>query len=60
MGSATDQKIRPIPMPPLNSMAIQEVKANSGRSSSRPRRIWPKRLTIRYSSKPSTPLTRLR
>src|SRR6056297_3481628 len=40
-GSATPQNSNPAPMPPANSMAIQETVENSGRSSSAPSRMRP-------------------
>ncbi|MNG17439.1 hypothetical protein D3C84_1014260 [compost metagenome] len=60
MGSATDQKIRPMPMPALNSMAIQEPKLNSGWSSWAPSFRVPNRLTEMYSSRHSTALSSAR
>jgi hypothetical protein len=40
-GSATPQKMRPMPIPVANIIEIQDTVLNSGRSSSRPRRIRP-------------------
>ena len=40
-GSATPQKMSPMPMPVANIMEIQDMVLNSGRSSSRPSRILP-------------------
>jgi len=40
-GSATPQKMRPMPMPVANIIEIHDIVLNSGRSSSRPRRMRP-------------------
>jgi hypothetical protein len=40
-GSATPQKMSPIPIPVANIIEIQDMVLNSGRSSSRPSRIRP-------------------
>jgi hypothetical protein len=54
-GSATPQKIRPIPMPVANIMEIQETVLNSGRSSSRPNLIRPNRDTASSSIRATNP-----
>ena len=41
IGSPTPKYIKPMPMPAANSIANQEVKLNSGRASSGPRRMRP-------------------
>ncbi len=48
-GSATPQKMRPMPIPVANIIEIQDRVLNSGRSSSRPKRIRPYRETARSS-----------
>ncbi|MDT4810159.1 hypothetical protein D3C84_499280 [compost metagenome] len=52
IGSATPQNISPMPMPTLNIIAIHDEVLNSGRSSSLPSLIRPKRLKARNSAKP--------
>ena len=51
MGSATPKKTSPIPIPALNSIASHAPVLNSGRSSSLPSRILPKRLKARKNKK---------
>ena len=55
-GSATPQKIKPIPMPALNIIAIQLTVLNSGFSPSLPSGIFPYRLSASHSAKITNPV----
>jgi hypothetical protein len=50
-GSATPQKIRPIPMPVANIIDTHENVENSGWESSCPSLMFPYRLSARYPAK---------
>ena len=50
IGSATDQNIRPMPMPALSSIAYQAGRLNSGLAAGPPMRILPVRLNAKYAA----------